>query len=387
MRIAVIGAGIGGLSAAIGLRRAGASVTLFERDAHLRAAGSGISIFGNGARALEALGLGAQFRAETGSAGIFVGGQRRPDGRWLSRTPQAALSQLRVIDRQDLHEMLQAATAGIAALTGVLASADAGGSVRWTSDGIDIAENFDLVVAADGIHSRIRGDVWGDVTPLRYAGYSAWRGITAEPVDLRGEAGETWGHGERFGIAPLADGRIYWFAVASMPAGTSFKDEYAEVKRRFAHWHAPIDSIIQMTRPEDIFRRDIYDLARPLRSFAKDRVVVLGDAAHAMTPDLGQGGNQAMEDAATLAALLTPLAALPAPPPDALQHALAQYDQLRRSRTQAIARHARQLGAFAHVDGTLGVWGRDLLMRLIPPRLMAGRLLALQDWQPPAATP
>lgn len=386
MRIAVIGAGIGGLSAAIGLRHVGADVTLFERAARPRASGSGLSIFGNGARALEALGLGAQFRAETSSAGIFVGGQRRPDGRWLSRTPQAALSQLRVIDRRNLHEMLQAATAGIAAQTGVLASADTGGIVRWTSGGIDIAEQFDLVVAADGIHSSIRQDVWGDVTALRYAGYSAWRGITAEPVDLRGEAGETWGRGERFGIAPLADGRIYWFAVASMPAGTSFKDEYAEVKRRFAHWHDPIGSIIKRTRPEEVFRRDIYDLARPLPSFAKDRVVLLGDAAHAMTPDLGQGGNQAMEDAATLAALLAPLAALPAPQPDPLQHALARYNQLRCSRTQAIARDARRLGAFAHIEGTLGVWGRDLLMRLIPPRVLAGRLLALQDWQPPPAT-
>ncbi|QQR38415.1 FAD-dependent monooxygenase [Devosia rhizoryzae] len=387
MRIAVIGAGIGGLSAAIGLRRVGAGVTLFERAADLRAAGSGLSIFGNGARALEALGLGEQFRAEANSAGIFVGGQRRPDGRWLSRTPQAALSQLRVIDRQHLHDMLQAATAGIAVQTGVLASADTGGTVCWTSDGIDTAEQFDLVVAADGIHSRIRQDVWGDVTPLRYAGYSAWRGITAEPVDLRGEAGETWGHGERFGIAPLADGRIYWFAVASMPAGTSFADEFAEVRRRFVHWHDPIGSIIERTRPADVFRRDIYDLSQPLRSFVNDKVVLLGDAAHAMTPDLGQGGNQAMEDAATLAALLAPLAARPAPQPDALRHALARYDQLRRSRTQAIARDARRLGAFAHVKGTLGVWGRDLMMRLIPPRVMAGRLVALQDWQPPAATP
>lgn len=386
MRIAVIGAGIGGLSAAIGLRRAGAVVTLFERAADLRAVGSGLSIFGNGARALEALGLGEQFGARTGSAGIFVGGQRRPDGRWLSRTPQAALSQLRVIDRHNLHEMLQAAAAGIAVQTGILASANAGGTVRWTSGGIDIAEQFDLVVAADGIHSSIRQDVWGDVTPLRYAGYSAWRGITAEPVDLRGEAGETWGHGERFGIAPLADGRIYWFAVASMPTGTLFKDEYAEVRRRFAHWHEPIGSIIERTPPAGVFRRDIYDLAHPLHSFVKEKVVLLGDAAHAMTPDLGQGGNQAMEDAATLAALLTPLAALPTPQPDALQRALAQYDQLRRPRTQAIARDARRLGAFAHVEGRLGVWGRNLLMRLIPPRVMAGRLLALQDWQPPVST-
>lgn len=386
MRIAVIGAGIGGLSAAIGLRRAGACVTLFERAAELRASGSGLSIFGNGARALEALGLGSRFRAETGSTGTFVGGQRRPDGRWLSKTPQAALSHLRVIDRQNLHEMLQSATAGIAFQTDVLASADSSGIVRWTSGGIDIAEEFDLIVAADGIRSGIRHDVWGDVTSLRYAGYSAWRGITAEPVDLRGEAGETWGHRERFGIAPLADGRVYWFAVASMPAGSTFRSEYAEVRRRFAQWHNPIGKIIDNTRPEDVFRRDIHDLAQPLRSFVKDKVVLLGDAAHAMTPDLGQGGNQAMEDAATLAALIGPFAALPPPSPDALQRAVQQYDQLRRSRTQAIALDARRLGSFAHVESKFGVWGRDLLMRLIPPRIMAGRLLALQDWHPPAMT-
>jgi len=386
MRIAVIGAGIGGLSAAIGLRRAGADVTLFERAAQLRASGSGLSIFGNGARALDALGLGSQFRATAASAGTFVGGQRRPDGRWLSRIPQAALSQLRVIDRRDLHEMLQAATAGIATRTGVLASADSRGTVRWIRGGLEIAEQFDLVVAADGIHSGIRQDVWGAAALLRYAGYSAWRGITAEPVDLRGEAGETWGHSERFGIAPLADRRIYWFAVASMPAGSSFKDEYAEVRRRFAHWHDPIGSIIDKTLPNDVFRRDIHDLARPLQSFAKGRIVLLGDAAHAMTPDLGQGGNQAMEDAATLAALLGPLAALPAPSPDALRHAVARYDELRRPRTQAIALQARRVGALAHIESRLGVWARDMSMRLTPPQVVAGRLLALQNWHPPAAT-
>jgi 2-polyprenyl-6-methoxyphenol hydroxylase-like FAD-dependent oxidoreductase len=384
MRIGIIGAGIGGLCAAIGLKRAGADVALFEQANALRASGSGLSIFGNGLAALAALGLAEPFMSISQvPQHSVVGGQRDPDGRWLSRTPPSALAHLHIVGRQELHEMLGEAVSSIPIHLRSEARGRADGVIRWTEHDGENEASFDLIVAADGINSFVRQDVWGEAVALRYAGYSAWRGITREQVDLHGQAGESWGRGERFGIAPLQDGRVYWFAVAGMRQNSIFPDEYEEVQRRFGTWHDPIAEILAKTNPADVCRHDICDLAQPLASYVHNKVVLLGDAAHAMTPDLGQGANMAIEDAATLVALLAPIAAQPSPSAAELTQALMRYDKLRRPRTQAIARQARQLGAFAQAEGMLGVLARNLLMRLVPPQIMGMRLLALQRWQPP----
>jgi 2-polyprenyl-6-methoxyphenol hydroxylase-like FAD-dependent oxidoreductase len=178
----------------------------------------------------------------------------------------------------------------------------------------------------------------------------------------------------------LRDGRVYWFAVATMPSGTTFVNEFDEVVRRFAGWHAPIAEILEATPADAVVRHDIHDLARPLRSFARGRTILLGDAAHAMTPDLGQGANQAMEDAATIARILEPIAS---DDDAAIASALTRYDALRRPRTQAIARQARRVGAVAH---TRSPAMRNALLRLVPPSTMAAGARRVQRWEPPTAT-
>ena len=350
MRIAVIGAGIGGLAAAVGLQQAGAQVEVYERAAELRPIGAGLSLFGNGLTALDALRLSAGLRSHAARIGNVRAGQRSPSGRWLATTPKSALTDVRVVHRADLQALLLTAlTPGtVACGVEVLGVSEAGDSLELARDvsGAGRAREtrqFDVVVAADGIRSRVRS-AWPGDPGVRYAGYSAWRGVTTRPVELHGEAGETWGAGLRFGVAPLVDGRVYWFAVASMPAGTTIEDEYAEVTRLFSGWHPPVAELLEATPGNAVFRHDIYDLAAPLRSFRRGRCVLLGDAAHAMTPDLGQGGNLAMEDAVTLARLLTPLTCGEPPDRHVVETALSQYDVLRRARTQPIARRARAPG-------------------------------------------
>jgi 2-polyprenyl-6-methoxyphenol hydroxylase-like FAD-dependent oxidoreductase len=383
VRVIVVGAGIGGLATAAGLQRAGADVTVLERAAALRPVGSGLSLFGNGFTALDALGLGDDVRALAAPGGPGLqAGQRRPDGRWLARTPAAAVERLGVVHRADLHRVLAGALRFGTLRTGVpVAGVDDSGTEVRLADGT--AERADVVVAADGIRSRVRAGRPGDPGP-RYAGYSAWRGVTARPVDLRGAAGETWGRGLRFGMAPLADGRVYWFGVATMPAGTVLPDEHAAVTARFAGWHDPIPELLAATQPAAVTRSDVHDLAGPVPTFRHGRCVLLGDAAHAMTPDLGQGANQALEDAATLARLLAAVAADPAPPAREVSAALDAYDRLRRPRTQRIARRARGLGAVAQARGPVTSRLRDGLLRLTPPSAAARQLLDLQAWQPPA---
>lgn len=385
MRAVVVGAGIGGLTAAVGLQQAGADVVVLERAAELQPVGAGLSIFGNGLAALDALGLGSRLRAD-GLAPADQGltaGQRRPDGRWLTVTPAAALQELRAVHRAELQDLLLGALQPGTVRYGVAVSAVSGaaGAVAVRTGGQEL-DRVDVVVAADGLRSRVRSS-WPQDPGVRYAGYTAWRGVTEGPVDLAGAAGETWGRGLRFGVVPLRDGRVYWFAVASVPAGLQLPDEHAEVRRLFGGWHHPVAALVEATPPAAVLRHDVHDLAAPLPTFVRGGCVLLGDAAHAMTPDLGQGGNQALEDGVTLARLLAGLVRQDQPDPGALAAALQRYDRLRRVRTQPIARRARLLGRVAQARGLVAVL-RDGVLRRVPPSLVADRLAAVQRWSPPA---
>lgn len=388
MRIAIIGAGIGGLVTAAALQRDGHAVTILERRPQPGAIGAGIALFGNSFAALDSVGLGELIEPlATNTSPQFRGGQRAPDGRWLITLPRQAVSSVRILHRIDLHAALADSLEPGTLHAGCEAILAENGSptitVASTVEG-DAADpvagstaTFDLVVAADGIQSGARAAMGLD-TGLRYAGYTAWRGVTSVPVDVHGEAAETWGSGRRFGIAPLPDGRVYWFATDSVPQGSVFDDDKGAVLSRFGSWHDPIRALVEATEARAINRHDIFDLAAPLASYVCGRVVLLGDAAHAMTPDLGQGAGQAIEDAATLALLLrgkrTPID---------VDSALRRYDRVRRGRSQTIARRSRRVGSIAQSSSRRGVKIRDALLRAAPNSLAGAAAGRMQKWRPP----
>ncbi|MFT4234631.1 MAG: FAD-dependent monooxygenase [Microbacterium sp.] len=372
MRVAVIGAGIGGLTAACGLGADGHEVVVCERRAEPGAAGAGLTLFGNAFGALDAIGLGDTVR-RIGSDAIarMRAGQRAPSGDWLVSMPFAMVPTLRSLHRAELHSALTDALPAGSLRLGHSATVASDGQPIVTVDGGE--ERFDLVVAADGLRSDTRARLGLD-RGVRYAGYTAWRGVTTVGVDVQDEAGETWGRGRIFGIVPLSDDRVYWFATESTAAGQSAEDERAAVRERFGDWHAPIPACIDATPAAAVLRHDIYDLDRLPAAFAKGRTVLLGDAAHGMTPNLGQGAGQAIEDAATLVLLLR------TGDPDA---ALSRYDELRRKRTKAIWRQSRQMGKIAQASRPMVTGLRDGLLRAIPPALMGRAAQGIQSWTEP----
>ncbi|MBT2484672.1 MULTISPECIES: FAD-dependent monooxygenase [unclassified Microbacterium] len=241
-------------------------------------------------------------------------------------------------------------------------------------------ESFGLVVGADGIRSDAR-QRWGLDRGLRYAGYTAWRGVAPASGHLADAAGETWGDGARFGIVPLPDDQVYWFATLATAPGGIDADAHSTLRQLFSSWHAPIAQLLDATPDGTVLRHDISDLAEFPPSFVRHRGVLLGDAAHAMTPDLGQGAGQAIEDAATLVLLLRDLPA--GADQSALDAALTRYDHLRRPRTRALWQQSRRTGAVGQATGTRGRL-RDTALRLIPPSLMVRAMTRVQRWAPPS---
>jgi 2-polyprenyl-6-methoxyphenol hydroxylase-like FAD-dependent oxidoreductase len=372
----VVGGGIGGVAAALALIRTGWSVVVLEKSEQPVDQGSGITLFANAMAALDAIGAGEAVRAAGAPPPAGSSGLRLPSGTVVvDASAVPAVHDLYAFHRAHLHRALRSQLPKHVLRTGSEVIA-----VRIASDRatVELADGrrleADLVVAADGLRSRIRAALQPRYPGPRYAGYTSWRGVTAAAVDVAGIAGETWGAGERFGILPLRDGRVYWFAVANLPAGAA-ESAHEEVLHRFGGWHTPIPAVISATPAETILALDIHDLPLPLPAFAVGPVALLGDAAHAMTPDVGQGAGQAIEDAVVLAA------ALDREP--TVIGALAAYDRVRRRRTAQIVRAARRTGRLAQAQHPLAVRLRTLLMRLTPPALSLKMIQRITSWTPP----
>ncbi|WP_418960944.1 FAD-dependent monooxygenase [Streptomyces tritici] len=381
----VVGGGIGGLAAAIGLRRIGWDVTVVERNRVLDDSGAGISLAANGLRALDALGVGAAVRAAARSQ--YTGGTRTPGGAWLARMDGAALeralgSPVVGIPRAGLHALLRAALPPQCLVTGARMTAlDRSGPDRVRvgyahEDGRRAEAEADVVVGADGIGSWTRALLFPGHPGPAHSGSTVLRALTRGPVRVESDFELTWGPGAEFGHILLADGRAEWHAVLNAPAGVRHPDPLARLRRRFADWHAPVPDLLAATDPDAVLHHDIGELAEPLPSFAVGRVALLGDAAHAMTPHLGQGACQALEDAVVLAAAL-------ADGPD-VPEALARYDAERRPRAQGVARAARQAGRMGQqLAHPAAVALRNTALRLAPSGTALRMILRHAAWTPP----
>ena len=358
--VIIIGAGIGGLAAALALKRASIEVSVFERAETLQEVGAGLTLWANAVKALQKLGLEELTRS---SYNLADGNVYNWQGQRLSSFPAATMKRRfgannLAVHRADLQAALLAAVGPENIEFGKQCSSfeqDETGVIAHFTDGQQV--HGCALIGADGIHSAIRAQMFG-AKKLRYAGYTAWRGVTPPPaVEMR--VGEYWGRGKRFGLVPLTQGRFYWFATrnaredeAESPAGRKH-----EVLALFTNWYASIPALIEATPINSILRNDIYDCA-PLPYWSQGRVTLLGDAAHPMTPNLGQGACQSLEDALMLAQCLEQA--------ENICVALQLYQARRIPRTTQITKRSWSIGRIGQWHNPLACWLRDTSLRLSP---------------------
>lgn len=361
--VRILGGGIGGLTAALALRQRGIDCEVHERAPELAEIGAGLGLWPNALRVFDRLGIGDKVRSLSGP--WEVAGLRRADGRYLLRyRPEEMAARLGEptigVHRGELQALLvNALPDGVLHLgqESVSVHDEPGGPVRVRfTDGTEVEAA--AAIGADGRRSRVRAGLFGD-RPLHQLRAVGWRGTAREPQGAGWglQIGETWSGKERFGILPISDGRVTWYAAAPSFLRGGGRDELLE---RFGHLHDPIPALIEATPDEAIWRDQIDDLF-PMRRWVRGRVALMGDAAHPMTPDLGQGACHAVLDAWALAAALDDLG----DPAVAFEH----YQRTRRRSATKMVLIARTASASAGKGGRIGNAMAESMVAALPPKL------------------
>ncbi|QKW08004.1 FAD-dependent monooxygenase [Streptomyces sp. NA04227] len=361
----VIGAGIGGLTAAISLRRAGLDVEVHERAGELRAAGSGLSVMSNAIGALDSLGLGIDLAAHGQTLESYH--VRTAAGRPIREFPfPEIIDRIGIpsvlITRPALQKALLDAAEGIPIRTGAVAT-----GFESEEDGVRVAfedgteAHGDVLIGADGFHSVIRRQLVGPAPEeSQDSGYVCYLGLVpfSHPNFPPGSVVHFWGSGKRFGLVDMGGGTLYWWGTENMPTERShdWQGTKDDVLASYEGWADEVRQAISSTPEESIIAVPSRDRAF-LDRWGKGPVTLLGDAAHPMLTSLGQGSGMAIEDAVVLGRCLESATDLPA--------ALRRYEDERRERTSGMVAASRRLSSFEQATGILRPL-RDAFFRFLP---------------------
>ncbi|WNY31605.1 FAD-dependent urate hydroxylase HpxO [Acinetobacter calcoaceticus] len=363
MNVVIIGAGMGGLTTGIALKKFGHQVRIFEQTEKILPVGAAISLWSNGVKCLNYLGLTEKIAQ--------LGGQMDDlayvDG--LTGDVMTQFSLLPLIEevgqrpypvaRADLQNMLMDEFGRDQIYLGKkMVSLDDKADFVEVHFADGSSTQADLVIGADGTHSLTRAYVLAQQVQRRYAGYVNWNGLVEISEDLA--PAQQWttyvGEGKRASLMPVADGKFYFFLDVPLPAGLeNNRDEYQKLlKKYFADWCLPVQQLIERLDPQKTNRVEIHDI-EPFTQFYKGRVVILGDAAHSTTPDIGQGGCQAMEDAIYLARSLQ-INTL------GVEDALRRYQNKRNERANELVLRARKRCDVTHMkdESVTQAWYAEL---------------------------
>jgi 2-polyprenyl-6-methoxyphenol hydroxylase-like FAD-dependent oxidoreductase len=329
----IAGGGIAGLASAIALEQAGWTVSIHERAPEIRPLGAALSLWPNATAALDSLGLLAQVTAAGAPLNaMFVGDQAGKPIMAARRMTSPAL----MVTRAALQHCLASAVISPVVLDDAINAFDQDSDCVTTRFADGRTETTDLLIDAGGIRSPIANAMIDD-----RADYRGYGGVIAlsDRVDgqLNGVASEYWGRHERFGLFEITDNRRYWFFMQTQEAN-AIPLTHGEVSEKSKTWPSSIAEAIDATPSERLIPFSIHAKPPPKR-LGSGRIICVGDAAHAMEPNLGQGACQALEDAAALALLALSKA------PEAL---LPAFEKLRLMRVRNIVGRAAEARSGAH---------------------------------------
>ena len=365
VRIGIIGGGIGGLTAALALRQVGFESDVFEQAPELLDVGAAIAIWPNAMRVLQRLNLAEKILERAGVMEEICWLDQH--GRLINKVSLSEASAERrfpavALHRADLQSILLHALRPSSIHLGFTL-------VDYTQRRDKMVANFandhsteaDFLIGADGIHSRVRTQFINDGDPV-YRGYTVWRGIspTLPNAIPPTTAIEIHGRGKRFGIGPVGLGRVGWWASAN-------NADERDLSQLFDGWYRPVLELIEATPPSSILKTGAFDRLSN-KSWGSGRMTLLGDAIHPTTPNLGQGGCLAMEDAMVLARCFEKYGAS--------EEALRKYERCRYRRTAAITSYSRYYGSVGQWEN---VWARGLRKTALAlvPEALARRLMQI----------
>ena len=356
--ITIIGAGIGGLTTALTLQQKGFAFSVYESADEIKPVGAGIILANNAMQVMQKLGL--QEKLERAGNRISAMKITDPNLKPLSVVDLTSFEQKYQVSNLAIHRAdLQKILAEEIGLDNINFSKRLAKVEKNTRYNLTFANNLtlqtDIIIGADGIKSVVRNQLFAENT-IRNANQICWRGVGEIdlPQQYHNELNEAWGKGKRFGFVKISDRKVYWYALANAKDFTGKRVDLAEL---FQDFHSDILAIIKTSIQSKIIISEITDL-QPIKKWQAGNVCLVGDAAHATTPNLGQGACQAIEDAYVLGKCLENEADV--------QTAFKNYEQIRIKKAHAIVNSSWQIGKLAHLDSIFGIWFRNKLMKHMP---------------------
>ena len=372
MKATIIGAGIGGLTTAIALQQRGIEVEIFESTAEFKKVGAGIVLAFNAMQVFKRLGIAEKLL----TAGVPLQEMRMSNAK-ANRLAGSDLKALGArykvmavgIHRAALHQVLLDALPKVPIhLNKKLKQLNQKAQIHLEfEDGTQ--HTTDLLIGADGVKSAVRQSIFPN-SELRWSGQLCWRGIAPFklPNEWQARTNESMGAGKRFGWVPVDDKTVYWYACINNNAGEKYT--ISDLKPLFQHFNPLVGQLLAATPVDKIITNELGDLL-PLPKWHTKNIVLVGDAAHATTPNIGQGANQAIESAWTLAKCIAE--------EQDLEQAFVKYRALRHEKAHQVIKMSWQVGKIAHLSNPVLCHLRNFMFRMVPNFVNERQMRKLYD--------